>query len=479
MLILLWLFIAGASVGSFLNVCIWRLPRGESVVAPPSHCPKCDRQLQTLDLVPLLSQLFLRSRCRYCGTRISWRYFGIELLTGILWVLVGAWAGPFGIHEVTGAWTGDWLRLAQGLIFVSCLVVIFWVDYDTRLIQLEAVFLMALAGVALDVWRTMHNPQLLSSGGFWPGHSLLPSPLPGSLWAMVVISTLLWAVREGFSWFYGKEALGFGDVILAGAIAANLGWNATLWTFSFCSVVVGALVGVGLQIPRAVRAYRWAKRRSVKYLERASSAGASGTSIAISTAASDAGLQTNEAPDRATLETELGANQQQSDEEVLTAQPVLATSDATQTNSTVTEEAGSSSRPPFEAVAYSAGDDKTEDASALAMPDVREAEREAVTDERREELSGQAAQNESEAAPAQPLSDRERGEHWQSLASSLARHAFRKAIPFGPMLAIGATLALLYGEPLNRAYLSWLGNPTADVTSVPRDFQENVPPLPP
>lgn len=427
-MILLWLFIAGASVGSFLNVCIWRLPRGESIVAPPSHCPKCDRQLQALDLVPLLSQLFLRSQCRYCGARISWRYFGIELLTAILWVLVGLWAGPFGIDEVSGTWTGDWLRLSQGMVFVSCLVVIFWVDYDTRLIQLEAVFLLALAGVATDLWRTTHNQQLLSGGGFWPGHTLLPSPLPGSLWAMVVISTLLWSVREVFSWLYGKEALGFGDVILAGAIAANLGWNGTLWTFSFCSVVVGALVGVLLQIPRAMRAYRWAKKRELKYFERATEAEASA-------------LPASGIPLATSTENSSGASES-----------------AWYGISGISPNSADQNGLSLETAAQSAGDDRINSDST------------SVPEEARESTNAEPPVEKV----VEKVSDRERGEHWRSLAGSLARHAFRKAIPFGPMLAIGATLALLYGEPLNRAYLNWLGNPTLAETSLPYAPMENV-----
>ena len=90
-------FVYGAVVGSFLNVCIWRLPRDESVVHPPSHCPHCAKSLAPADLVPLASQTLLRARCRYCGIGISWRYFGVELLTG-LWRAApcspGSWATP-------------------------------------------------------------------------------------------------------------------------------------------------------------------------------------------------------------------------------------------------------------------------------------------------------------------------------------------------------------------------------------------------
>jgi leader peptidase (prepilin peptidase)/N-methyltransferase len=265
LLFLIGLFILGANVGSFLNVCIYRLPRGESVATPPSHCPRCDTRLRAVDLVPLLSQVLLRARCRYCGAPISWRYFGIEFLTGALWALIGWWAGPFALDPTTFQWSGDWLRLLQGLIFVSCLVVVFWVDYDTRLIQLEAVFLMGLAGVAYDAWQVYHGIAPLTYGGLTGDMSWLPAPLPGSLWAMVVTASGLWLARELFSWIYGKEAMGFGDVMLVAAITANLGWSGIIWTFFFLSVVVGAFIGILVKIPAALHAYRWARKRALKY----------------------------------------------------------------------------------------------------------------------------------------------------------------------------------------------------------------------
>src|SRR4051794_20730803 len=79
-------FVYGAIVGSFLNVCVWRMPRGESLWQPPSHCPKCNRRLGVLDLVPMLSQVFLRGRCRTCREKISWRYFLVELATALIFL---------------------------------------------------------------------------------------------------------------------------------------------------------------------------------------------------------------------------------------------------------------------------------------------------------------------------------------------------------------------------------------------------------
>ncbi len=312
---------------------------------PPSHCPRCQTRLQPLDLVPLWSQLLLRARCRYCQAPISWRYFGIEFLTGALFVLVGIWAGPLGFDAASNQWVGDYGRLLQGLIFMATLVVVFWVDYDTRLIPLEAVFLLGFTGIARDAWLVSRRLATGTWGGFWPDHQLLPVQLPSSLWSMVVISAILWALREGFSRWYGREALGFGDVILVGAIAANLGWNATLWTFAFTSVVFGASIGVLIQIPRAIRSHRWAKTRARKYLQRATAA-----------------VEDNETSESSEFEAA-------QDREFLTA----------------------------------------------------------------------------------------RAEYWKRAAAGLSRRAFRRAMPFGPMLAIGAVIALLYGAQINAAYAHWVG----------------------
>src|SRR5438046_2964154 len=94
-------FVFGAIVGSFLNVCIWRLPRNESLSDPPSHCPSCHHRLRFLpDMVPLLSPLWYRSRCPYCGTPFSWRYFWVELMTAVTFTAVyfrySVYGGAFG-----------------------------------------------------------------------------------------------------------------------------------------------------------------------------------------------------------------------------------------------------------------------------------------------------------------------------------------------------------------------------------------------
>ncbi len=119
-----WAFLVGASVGSFLNVCIYRLPRNESVVFPASHCPWCNTRLRLTDLVPLVSQLVLRSRCRYCGQWFSWRYFGVELLTGLCFAGL-AWRYGF-----------TWQLLPYAVLTAALLAAVF-TDLDSRISSLE------------------------------------------------------------------------------------------------------------------------------------------------------------------------------------------------------------------------------------------------------------------------------------------------------------------------------------------------------
>lgn len=253
----LGLFALGAVVGSFLNVCIWRLPRGESVMEPPSHCPNCDTRLRPIDLIPIVSQVSLGAKCRYCKKKISWRYCGMEVLTGVLFVMCGALPENF----QSGVFIGDWIRLFQLLLFVSCLIVIFWVDYETMYIPMSAALLLGLAGIGAEAWRLVIDKQTLPPIRLFE-YSILPAPLPQSLVAMVAMAGVMWAFRLVSSAIYGKEALGFGDVFLTAAIAANLGWNATLLTFLFLSVTIGAAIGLALQIPRGLKL--WLRARSSK-----------------------------------------------------------------------------------------------------------------------------------------------------------------------------------------------------------------------
>src|SRR5919197_103383 len=127
--------VIGAIVGSFLNVVVWRLPRGESLATPPSHCPSCDKPIAPYDNVPIVSWILLQGRCRNCGARISPRYPLVELLTAAAFAAVVAVRG----------FDSD---LVLELPFVACLIALAGIDLDHRLLPNKIVYPMAVYGVA-------------------------------------------------------------------------------------------------------------------------------------------------------------------------------------------------------------------------------------------------------------------------------------------------------------------------------------------
>lgn len=135
-MIYLWL-IVGALVGSFLNVCIYRLPRGESVVFPSSHCPRCGASLLPFDLIPVVSYFFLLGRCRRCHEKISWRYPLVEALTAL--GFAAAWQAAL----------GQPLGFVFYVIFLSVLIVIFFIDLEFKLIPDSVTMIGIVSGLAV------------------------------------------------------------------------------------------------------------------------------------------------------------------------------------------------------------------------------------------------------------------------------------------------------------------------------------------
>jgi len=209
--------ILGLLVGSFLNVVIWRVPRGESVVRPPSHCPGCDRPLRPRDNVPLLSWLLLRGRCRDCGTRISIRYPLVECGTSLLFALV---ALRVGTHA---ALPGFLYLAAVGLALAV-------IDFDTR--RLPNVLTLPSYGVGL---------ALLGAAAVVDGE---PGRLVRGVEAMAALYAfyfVLWYATRG-------RGIGFGDVKLAGVLGLYLGWLGwpELLVGAFAAHLLGGGVAVGL-----------------------------------------------------------------------------------------------------------------------------------------------------------------------------------------------------------------------------------------
>lgn len=206
-------FLIGAIIGSFLNVCIYRLPRRESIVWPGSHCPACSAPISPRDNVPIVSYLLLGGRCRACRARISPRYPLVELANALGYVVI-LWR--FG--------TG-WTALAYTLLF-SALLVITFVDLSHMIVPDR----ITLPGIVLGV--------VLAA-------TVLPVGLVDSLLGLLVGGGLLWFLAWVSPYLFGKEGMGGGDIKLLAMIGAFLGWKPTLLTVMIAAVV-GSVVGLTL-----------------------------------------------------------------------------------------------------------------------------------------------------------------------------------------------------------------------------------------
>lgn len=206
--------LAGLMIGSFLNVCIYRLPKRESVVWPASHCTACNRPLAWFENIPVLSWLVLRGRCRTCGARISAVYPLVELTTGV--VFAGA-AIIYGLSPLL------FVRLA----FACALIVLFVIDLQHRILP----NVITLPGIA---------------AGFVASVFLPPGWL-SSLIGILAGGGILFAIAEAYYRLRGIEGLGMGDVKMLAMIGAVLGWPLMLLTLVFASFA-GSVVGVGLMV---------------------------------------------------------------------------------------------------------------------------------------------------------------------------------------------------------------------------------------
>lgn len=173
-------FIFGSVVGSFLNVCICRMPKDESVVSPPSHCPNCNYCIRWYDNIPLFSYLLLRGKCRGCGTHISLQYPLVELINGLMTLVLFLKFGP----------TFSFLAL---FLFCSALVVITFIDLEYQIIPDE----ISLSGIVIGFVFSFFLPWLT-----WL-NSLLGILLGGG--SLLLVAYL-------YQWLTGKEGMGGGDI---------------------------------------------------------------------------------------------------------------------------------------------------------------------------------------------------------------------------------------------------------------------------
>jgi leader peptidase (prepilin peptidase)/N-methyltransferase len=212
-----FLFAFGAAIGSFLNVCIGRLPEGESIVSPPSHCPRCGAPVQPRDNIPLISYVLLRGRCRTCREPISLRYPLVEALMGGLLVLVFLRFGSLPLTAVYGA-------------FVAALLVVTFIDLDHMIIP----DVISLPGIVVGL--------ACAAAGYGPA-------LSDSVIGILLGGGLLYLVAVGYETVTGREGMGGGDIKLLAMVGAFLGWRGVLVTLLVGSLT-GALVGIGVTVYR-------------------------------------------------------------------------------------------------------------------------------------------------------------------------------------------------------------------------------------
>jgi leader peptidase (prepilin peptidase) / N-methyltransferase len=210
---LIALGVFGLMVGSFLNVCISRLPAGESIVTPRSRCPRCGTPIAAYDNIPVVSYLVLRGRCRKCGAEISALYPSVEIVTAVAFMLQGL---------VIGA---DWPLLGARLLFSALLIILFGTDLQTMRLPNAITYPGIVVGLVLSLF--------------------LPPGIKSAAIGAALGAGIPWLIR--YAWFRVKrvEAMGLGDVKMLAMIGAFLGWQ-QVWVTLFIASITGAIVGLAL-----------------------------------------------------------------------------------------------------------------------------------------------------------------------------------------------------------------------------------------
>lgn len=212
---LIVVFIFGAVIGSFLNVCIYRIPRKKSIIRPSSACPACEKPVRFYDNIPLVSYIALKGKCRDCGTPISVRYFIVELITAAIFMLIYR------------RWGLSYEFFIQ-IFFTAILIVISFIDYDFQII-----------------------PDILSIGGMVAG-LILSFVRPGfrvmdAVYGILIGGGVLFVIAYGYQLITKREGMGGGDIKLLAMIGSFSGFKGVLFSLVGGSVV-GTLVGIPLML---------------------------------------------------------------------------------------------------------------------------------------------------------------------------------------------------------------------------------------
>ena len=210
------ILVVGLALGSFLNVLIYRLPRGESIVHPPSHCPVCGEPIKWYDNVPLVSFLVLKGRCRSCTSPILWRYPLVEGLTASLFLFSFISHQPYSLSVS--------IFFLRDLIFIVFLIPIFFIDLEKEIIPNTLSYPLIIVGLPFALFSRSLSPSLVGIG---------------------LGAGLFFVIRIVSFFFFKQESMGFGDVKLAAGIGSFLGWSQALLSF-FLSFLLGAVISVFL-----------------------------------------------------------------------------------------------------------------------------------------------------------------------------------------------------------------------------------------
>src|SRR5215470_4787161 len=221
----------GLIIGSFLNVVIHRLPRDESIVLPPSHCPECGYQIKPYDNIPIISYLLLRGRCRSCRSAISPIYPAVELLVGCLYLL---------FFMLKGGLTPEFF---VDVVFVSLVVPLVFIDYEYMLLPNAITYPgLALGFILRLVVPVPYLDQLRAAPAFqtWPVWAV---SLVGSGLGALAGGGVLWLIRKAYFLVTHREGMGRGDEKMMFMVGAFLGWQLTIVTIFFAAFG-GSIVGV-------------------------------------------------------------------------------------------------------------------------------------------------------------------------------------------------------------------------------------------
>ncbi len=224
----------GLIVGSFLNVCIARIPLETSIISPPSHCPRCKTPIRWYDNIPLVSFAVLRGRCRTCGQRISWRYPLVEQLNGLLYI----WAiSEFGF-------TGEAVLV---MALCSSLVVISFIDYDHQIIPDVITFPGMVTGLAVAPFfmTTLAGPLSFGLGNVLPPLGQNGTSFLNAFIGLVLGGAPLYVIGLLWEKLRKVEAMGGGDVKYMAMVGSFLGWKGAFLTIML-GAMAGSLVGVAL-----------------------------------------------------------------------------------------------------------------------------------------------------------------------------------------------------------------------------------------